>query len=196
MIPAFQRDSNLPPGIHETDWEELAQRCGGGQGDVGGRRSEVSTVGTDPSRETGRGPKVNPRSKVNPRRERLLLGLVQMLWELAQAGGDTVYIDGSFVTRERWPQDFDVCYETQGIDENRLDAVFFEFAGGRSAQKKRFGGEALPVDFAFDWQGLSVLDAFQRSRDTGSAKGIVRLSLSREVQSIEQFLRDSGLSLE
>lgn len=29
MIPPFQSDGNLPPGIHTATWEEIAQRFGG-----------------------------------------------------------------------------------------------------------------------------------------------------------------------
>ena len=109
------------------------------------------------------------------RRKQLLLGLAQMLWLLAQAGCRVCYVDGSFVTRERWPRDFDLCYEAEGIDTAKLDAIFLDFRAGRAAQKRRFGGEALPVEFPFDWSGRSVREAFQLDRMTGAAKGIIRL---------------------
>lgn len=113
------------------------------------------------------------------RRARLMRGLAAMLWALQEASCRVAYVDGSFVTRQRWPQDFDVCYEAEGMVDPRLDPIFFELGAARAAQKSRFGGEAMPTGFPFDWRGRTVLEAFQRDKETGEAKGIVRLDLLR-----------------
>ena len=107
----------------------------------------------------------------NGRRRKLLWGLAQMLWLLAQAGCRVCYVDGSFVTRERWPRDFDLCYEAVGIDTAKLDAIFLDFRAGRAAQKRRFGGEALPVEFPFDWSGHSVRERVSVGSPDGRGQG-------------------------
>ena len=79
-----------------------------------------------------------------------------MLLLLHEAGCRVALVDGSFVSRERYPKDFDVCYETEGIDNNAIDACLIELSWGRADQKRRFGGEAFPVDFPFDYSGLPM----------------------------------------
>ena len=123
----------------------------------------------------------------NGRRRKLILGLAQMLWLLAQAGCRVCYVDGSFVTRERWPRDFDFCYDAEGIDTEKLDTIFLDFRAGRAAQKRRFGGEALPSEFPFDWSGRSVREVFTLDRMTGATKGIIRL---HPVEIAEQLQAD------
>ena len=69
------------------------------------------------------------------RRQRLLQGLQCGLEALKAAGCQVAYVNGSFVTRERWPHDFDVCWEPEGVNSSTLDPVFFDFTAARSAQK-------------------------------------------------------------
>lgn len=92
----------------------------------------------------------------NGRRRTQILGLSRMLLLLHEAGCRVALVDGSFVSRERYPKDFDVCYETEGIDNNAIDACLIELSWGRADQKRRFGGEAFPVDFPFDYSGLPM----------------------------------------
>lgn len=53
--------------------------------------------------------------------------------------------------------------------------MFFEFVGGRAAQKARFGGELFPDVVGVD-SGLVFAEFFQAERD-GSRKGIVVVTL-------------------
>lgn len=119
----------------------------------------------------------------------MLLGLAQMLWLLAEGGCRIVLVDGSFVTREKWPRDFDLCYEPQGMHLDRLPPVLLDVTKGRSAQKRRFGGEALPVDFPFEPNGRTVREAFARTRE-GEIKGLVQLELSLIREQLVQFLEE------
>lgn len=125
--------------------------------------------------------------EANGRRQRLLTGLLRMLLFLAEAGCETVWLDGSFVTREKWPRDFDLCYDASTVDLARLLPVLQDLSAGRRAQKLAFGGEALPADFPFDWGGGTVKDAFTRTRD-GEVKGLIRLDLARARPEIEAFV--------
>lgn len=116
-------------------------------------------------------------------------GLARVLLHLAAAGCATVWIDGSFVSRERWPRDFDLCYDPRGVTPARLPPVLQDLSSGRRAQKLAFGGEALPADFPFNWGGLSVRQVFARSRE-GEAKGVVELNLSTQSEAIAAFVRE------
>jgi hypothetical protein len=100
-----------------------------------------------------------------------------MLLALRAAGCRTVYIDGSFVTRERWPNDFDLCYDPAHVENDALPTELRDFSGRRAAMKAIYGGEAFPATFPFDWTGRTVLEFFQRDKESGAQKGIVQLNL-------------------
>src|SRR5260370_42345030 len=109
MIPPFDDDGNLPPGIHAATWNELERRYG-------------------PTRH----------------RRSLLKGLRTALGILRKVECRRVYVNGSFVTAKRAPQDFDVAWEPAGVDVAnllRLEPVFGEFDNQRAAQKAKFSGE-------------------------------------------------------
>ncbi len=82
-----------------------------------------------------------------------------------------MWLNGSFVTSKEEPVDFDVAWDSADVDLDRLDPIFFEFAEGRRAQKRRFGGELLP-NVVESGSGLVLTEFFQNERDTGR-KGIV-----------------------
>src|SRR4051794_35442032 len=111
-----------------------------------------------------------------PHRLVLLAGLKAALDALKIAGCRRAYIDGSFVTAKAVPGDFDACWDTDGIDPDRLDPVFLIFDRGRRAQKAKFGGELFPTDWPADPSGLTFLRFFQKDR-SGQQKGIIALDL-------------------
>jgi hypothetical protein len=111
-----------------------------------------------------------------PHRERLLAGLREAIHQLKVAGCRTVYVDGTFVTTKQQPGDFDACWDITGVDAEKVDAVFFEFANGRAAQKARFGGEFFPAQLPEGGTGLDWLEFFQQDRN-GQHKGIVAVEL-------------------
>lgn len=113
----------------------------------------------------------------SPRRRRLLTGLRRALRLLREAGCTVVYINGSFVTAKETPGDFDACWDVEGVDPDRLDPVFLDFADGRAAQKRRFGGELFPAQLPEGLTGRTFLAFFQTDRRTGGRKGIVAIRL-------------------
>lgn len=111
----------------------------------------------------------------NRQRQQLLKGLKEALDLLRDAGCRRVYIDGSFVTDKASPNDVDVCWDVDGVEPMTLDAVFFDFANGRAAQKAKFGAEFFPAQAP---QRLKTfLDFFQIDKETGEPKGIIELLL-------------------
>ena len=124
-------------------------------------------------------PELEDRLAFNPRRHRMLAGLLQACEELRKAGCRLVYLDGSFVTRKERPGDFDACWDVQNVDEARLDPVFWDFSRGRAAQKQRFLGELFPAQLPEGATGKVFVDFFQANSMSGESKGILAIRLGR-----------------
>lgn len=115
----------------------------------------------------------------NRQREFVLGGLTSAAKLLMNAGCKTIYVNGSFVTSKPEPDDFDACWDTTSVNQSILDPIFFDIDHPRDAQKRRFWGEFLPVDFRIEG-GTSFFDLFQREKFTGKPKGILGIDLRRE----------------
>ncbi len=113
-------------------------------------------------------------------REFLLIGLRDALECLRAAGCRTAYVNGSFASAKESPADFDLCWESEGVDLDALDSTLCNFSEGRQAQKHRFGGEALPADAIAEPAGTQFLDFFQVDR-ARHAKGIIEIDLGSEL---------------
>ena len=99
---------------------------------------------------------------------------------LKHAGCGRAYIDGSFVTEERVPRDFDGCWDPVGVDPGKLDPVLMDFDNGRARQKAKYRGEMFPSDaVAVPQHRIRFLEFFQIARD-GQLKGILALDLTQE----------------
>ena len=114
---------------------------------------------------------------VNPRRRQLFAGLVEASRDLAFAGCERIYVDGSYVTTKPLPGDYDVCWDPQGVDPTLLAPRFLDFSNDRAAQKGKYGGEFFPSSFQADTVGNTFLQYFQLERYTGGRKGIVLVNL-------------------
>ena len=142
MIPEFEAEGNLPPGIHWTTWQEFVERFG-----------------------------------TTRHRLKLVLGLKTALDSLRAAGCQTAYIDGSFVTVKEVPNDFDACWDIEGVDPALLDPILLKFDDRRLAQRSKFLGELFPAQIPEKGSGRTFLEFFQTDKDTGNPKGIVALDL-------------------
>jgi hypothetical protein len=111
------------------------------------------------------------------RRQELLSGLHRALTALKAAGCTAVYLDGSFVTAKRHPGDYDACWDINGVDVEKLDAVFLDFAQGRAAQKRKYLGEFFPAQMPEGVSGKLFLDFFQLAKETGLSKGMIQFNL-------------------
>ena len=113
-------------------------------------------------------------------RKRLMGGLEAAMGLLRAAGCKRIYVDGSFVTSKRVPNDYDAAWEPAGVDLVRLrslEPAFFDFDNLRATQKAKFYGEFFPSSATADCVGTTFLDFFQIDRNTGNAKGIIALDL-------------------
>jgi hypothetical protein len=109
-------------------------------------------------------------------RQELLAGLLMALRDLKDAGCETVYIDGSFVTAKEVPGDFDACWDPVGVDPTKLDPTLLTFDSGRMQQKLKYRGELFPSSSPADGKGSTFLEFFQTDRD-GLRKGIIAIDL-------------------
>lgn len=122
---------------------------------------------------------VEQRYGINSHRQRLLAGMLRGLQLLQVAGCREAYLDGSFTTEKELPKDFDICWETEGVNFAILDPVFEDMSNLRAAQKLRFFGEFLPVTVKKP-KGhpyRETFELFQRDKQTRDPKGIVALRL-------------------
>jgi hypothetical protein len=107
----------------------------------------------------------------NKWRMRLCNGLEEATAHFKDVNCKTLYIDGSFSTKEPRPNDYDACWDPTGVDFARLMArypVLMEFLVDTKRQKAKYGGEFYP--------STTHLSFFQKDRDD-SPKGIIQLNL-------------------
>ncbi|HEV8653806.1 MAG TPA: hypothetical protein VG276_31515 [Actinomycetes bacterium] len=112
----------------------------------------------------------------NDRRRSLLTGLRSLLEELARAGCSRAWLDGSFVTDQRYPGDFDLVWDPEAVDLGELDQVLQDLDPPREAQKRKYGGDILP-NVVEGRLGMPFLEFLQQDPVTGQARGIVELQL-------------------
>ncbi len=120
------------------------------------------------------------RFGINALRRQLLDGFKGALDCLKMAGCHIVYLDGSFVTIKKYPNDYDGCWEPSGVDGRTLQILepcLLDLSNGRKAQKMKFLGELFPnVEMSYP-PGKKYLEFFQTDRETGIIKGIIGIQL-------------------
>ncbi len=117
------------------------------------------------------------RFGTNSHRQRLLVGLKEAMIELQKAGCRIIYVDGSFVTAEPIPKDFDACWDVIGVDPLLLDPILLRFDNRRAAQKIKYFGECFPANMKATVTGLTYFKFLQLNKDTNDPKGIVAVDL-------------------
>jgi hypothetical protein len=145
VIPDFQDDGNLPPGVHKASLTEV--------------KNALTWNGV---------------------RKAFYLGLTRALENLAGAGVKRVWIGGSFVTSEEYPNDVDGCWEyDNSVAVLLLDDVFLDLNPPRAAMRKKYSVDFLIAGTRLqDGQarGGTVQDFFQEDRD-GNPRGILIIDL-------------------
>ena len=94
---------------------------------------------------------------------------------LRHAGCTRLWINGSFVTRNAYPNDVDVLYNAREVRLALLDPAFRD----KTKRKDIYGGDYLAIDMDYHVPSHpeGLMKFFQTDRD-GQLKGIVVLSLS------------------
>lgn len=105
----------------------------------------------------------------------LLLGLRDVAVALASAGCSALWLDGSFVTDDELPSDYDACWDWREVDRGLLDPLLLDYSrAGRAAIKAKYLGDVLLAGAGLG-SGWPFVEFFQRTRD-GQRKGIVLLN--------------------
>ena len=121
---------------------------------------------------------IEGRFATSDHRKHLFAGFKNGVIALQKAGCRKIYLDGSFITEKSIPGDFDVCWDRIGVDDKKLDPVFYDFKDKRKKQKERFYGEFFPMHLFADRTHV-FLDYFQIDKYTGNAKGIICIKFSK-----------------
>ena len=74
------------------------------------------------------------------------------------------------------PNDFDGCWEREGVNVSLLDPVLQDVTPPRAAQKAKYGGELFEVDSRTAGWRTEMLRFFQLDRQ-GHPKGIIAIDL-------------------
>lgn len=107
-------------------------------------------------------------------RKTLMKGLLNAVSNLEAAGIRTIWINGSFVTSKKEPNDIDGCWEyNPSVNINILDPVFL---GERAEMKKKYGLDFFIANYIEAGSGLPFPKFFQKNRD-GVQKGILVVKL-------------------
>jgi len=112
----------------------------------------------------------------NEKRRKLFQGLLRACKSLKSGGCSTIYLDGSYITDNPIPSDYDVCWNSYHVDDKKIDPVFLDFSEKRKRQKLKYGGEFFPTSYLADGVHLFI-QYFQTDKETGLDKGIIRLQL-------------------
>ncbi len=115
----------------------------------------------------------------NSHRSKLLRGLESAIISLKKAGCRIIFIDGSFVSKKEFPNDFDACWEISDVDLSLLDPILLKFDDGRAAMKTKYSGDLFPAQCNEGITGIRFLDFFQTDKNTGEQKGIIKINLEK-----------------
>ncbi|HAG82118.1 MAG TPA: hypothetical protein DCL61_13360 [Cyanobacteria bacterium UBA12227] len=120
------------------------------------------------------------RYGTNLKRVRMIQGLEAAMEALKVAGCRAIYINGSFVTSEPNPNDFDACWDRDEVDIDylRTNAPIVLNFYNREAQKAKYKGDIFPSDQLVDDEGKMCIDFFQGDRNQ-NPKGIIAIDLFR-----------------
>lgn len=113
----------------------------------------------------------------NEHRTRMLGGLERAMYNLRKAGCRRVYVDGSFVTRKEFPNDYDAVWDNACVDTRRIDGVFKRFDDGCRSQKLKYGGEFYPESATEAGSNKRFLEYFQAGEY--GPKGIVLIEMMK-----------------
>ena len=107
----------------------------------------------------------------NDQRKKLMRGLRDASDNFCQAGVRTIWVNGSFVTSKKKPNDIDGCWEyTNAVDTSILDDVFLSHT--RQDAKIKYGLDFFISNVIEAGSGLPFPRFFQVNRD-GEPKGII-----------------------
>jgi hypothetical protein len=110
----------------------------------------------------------------NPRRMEQISNALVYFRIFYSCGCKTVYIDGSFISKKKYPEDIDLCFDLTEIDAEKLEKQFPQFFDEKAIGRIH-GAEQCHILF-FDKNVQRFYNLLQYDRD-GNPKGFVKLNL-------------------
>jgi Family of unknown function (DUF6932) len=110
----------------------------------------------------------------NPKRFQQIANALQFFRIFHSCGCEVVFIDGSFVSKKKYPEDIDLCFEISNIDAGKLEREFPEFFDLN--EMGRIHRDLHCHIFTFDKKHTRLFDMLSEDRE-GNAKGFVKLNL-------------------
>lgn len=108
------------------------------------------------------------------RRKDLMIGLRSAIKNFELAGVNILWLDGSFITNKKDPNDIDGCWEYNfDVDLNILDPVLL---GSRKEMKNKYGLDFFVANVIESDSGLPFPKFFQKNSN-GNIKGIIVMKL-------------------
>lgn len=115
---------------------------------------------------------------LNERRRSLMQGLRDAAENFEASGVKVLWINGSFVTDKKEPNDIDGCWEYKPeVDRKKLDPVFL---GVRNEMKNKYGLDFFIANIIEMGSSLPFPKFFQVNRD-GDPKGIIVVKLGGSI---------------
>lgn len=111
-----------------------------------------------------------------PQRLSLYGGLLVAISDLRSIGCVRAWLDGSYVTDKQVPGDYDLCWDTTGVDWNAIGPALLAVDFPRLLQQTKYRGDVLP-NVVEQNSGLPFQEFFQQNKATGGTKGIIELPL-------------------
>lgn len=104
-------------------------------------------------------------------------GLEKLVRHLESVGCTAIYVDGSFITTKERPNDYDACWNIDGVKIEKVDKILLNFSDeGKVEMQKEYGGDIRPGACSPVESKATYLEFFQTDRN-GNRKGIVKLTL-------------------
>lgn len=138
MIPPWDENGNLPPGVWTATIEEVEQRCA-----------------------------------TSDHRKRLFLAFKSVIEILQAANCPEVFLNGSYVTSAATPGDYDLCYESTGMQP---DESWRELLAMSAEERKATHLGDIFIRMPIPPFNIDHVEEWRKDRD-GNIKGILRVDL-------------------
>jgi hypothetical protein len=111
----------------------------------------------------------------NPKRMEQIKNALPCFRIFHSCGCQTVYVDGSFVSKKKYPEDIDICFDPLSVDKREIKKVFPQFYDIN--QRGRIRRDQMCHIFTLEKENTELFDLLNADRD-GNPKGLVKLDLN------------------
>ena len=121
--------------------------------------------------------------ETNARRKQQLDNALPFFRIFHQCGCHTVYVDGSFVSKKKYPEDIDLCFDITPVDMKKLEIEFPQFFDINEIGTIHRDQQCHI--FYFNDKDHYLLDLLSTDRDN-NPKGLIKLDLRNIIHYYDQ----------